>query len=267
MKPYISLLRVRVLNGLQYRAAALSGLATQFFWGLMLIFIYKAFYGGAADSGGFSYQDLVTYVWLQQAFLSLLMLWDTDTDIRDMIMTGEISYELCRPVNLYRMWYVKLLSRRLSQGALRFAPVVILGFLMPAPYKLAFPQSPAAFLLFVATLFLGLLLLVAISMMAYLSIFMTLSPDGSLLLPAILGEFFAGMTIPLPLMPLWLQKVCMFLPFRWTADFPLRVYSGHIGTSEAIWGLGAQCLWIAFLLATGEFIMRRVTRLAVVQGG
>ena len=65
MKPYLSLLRVRFLNGLQYRAAAFGGLVTQFFWGLMLIFIFSAFYGDAAYSNGFSFNDLVTYIWLQ----------------------------------------------------------------------------------------------------------------------------------------------------------------------------------------------------------
>jgi ABC-2 type transport system permease protein len=171
MKPYVSLLRARFLNGLQYRAAAIGGLATQFFWGIMLVFIYKAFYGDAAGSNGFSFKDLVSFVWLQQAFLSFVMLYDWDSEMLDMIMTGGISYELCRPVNIYQIWYVKLLSKRLSRGIMRFAPVIILGFLMPAPYNMSLPQSPVSFLLFLVTLFLGLFLLVAISMLIYISIF------------------------------------------------------------------------------------------------
>ena len=39
MKKYISVLRIRFLNGLQYRAAALGGLATQFAWGGMLVLL------------------------------------------------------------------------------------------------------------------------------------------------------------------------------------------------------------------------------------
>ena len=37
MKKYLSLLRMRFIAGLQYRAAALAGIATQFAWGFMLI--------------------------------------------------------------------------------------------------------------------------------------------------------------------------------------------------------------------------------------
>jgi len=267
MMPYISLLRVRFLNGLQYRAAAIGGLATQFFWGVMLIFTYNAFFAGAAASDGFYFRDLVTFVWLQQAFLSFIFLYDWDNELLDMITTGDISYELCRPINVYQVWYVKLLSKRLARGFLRFSPIVIIGFLIPYPFNLSLPQSPVAFLLFIATLFLGLLLLVSISMLIYISVFKTMSPVGSVGIFGIIGEFFAGMTIPIPLMPIWLQEVTAFMPFRWTADLPLRVYSGHIGTEEALFGIAMQIFWFIVLVAVGALVMKRVTRLSVVQGG
>lgn len=267
MKPYISLFRVRLINGLQYRAAALGGLATQFFWGIMLVFIYAAFYSGSGESGGFTYKDLVTFIWLQQAFLTFVFLYDWDSELLDMITTGGISYELCRPVNLYQVWYVKLLSKRVARAALRFGPVVMLGFLMPHPYNLSLPKSPISFLLFIITLFLGLFLLVSISMLIYISVFKTMSPIGSIGIFSILGEFFAGMTIPIPLMPVWLQKICMVLPFRYTSDLPFRTYSGNIGTSEALTGIAIQAAWIVVLILIGAVVMKKTTRLSVVQGG
>lgn len=267
MKPYTSLLRVRFLNGLQYRAAAIGGLVTQFFWGLMLVFVYSAFYMEDISAGGFLYKDLVSFIWLQQAFLSFFMLYDWDSELLDMITTGGIGYELCRPVEVYNVWYVKLLSKRLSRGLLRFAPVIILGFLMPKPYNMSLPESPLHLLLFFITMFLGLFLLVAISMLIYISVFKTMSSSGSIVIFGIIGEFFSGMTIPIPFMPSWLQKVCMFLPFRWTSDLPLRVYSGNIVVTEAVKGIAVQFIWIALLVFIGAFFMKRVTRLAVVQGG
>lgn len=267
MKPYFSLLRVRFLNGLQYRAAALGGLTTQFFWGVMAILIYQAFYqnGGKAPSMGFS--QLVTYIWLQQALLALIMLYDWDYELFDMIMNGGISYELCRPCQLYGLWYAKLLSKRLSSATLRFSPIILIGFVVPAPYRMSLPENPGAFLLFLVTMMLGVLLLVAISMLIYISVFKTLSPIGSMAFIGIIGEFFSGSTIPVPLMPDWLQKVCYFLPFRWTADLPLRVYSGNIGLAEAGLSVGVQLIWLILLAGAGIILMRRVTRRIVIQGG
>jgi len=267
MRPYFSLLRVRFLNGLQYRASAIGGLATQLWWGVMLIFIYRGFYGDGAASGGFAFSDLVTYIWLQQAFLAFIWLYDFDGELLDMIISGGISYELCRPINIYQVWYVKLLSKRLASGFLRFLPIIIVGFIVPYPYNLAMPQSLLSFLLFVITLFLGLLLLVAISMLIFISIFKTMSPVGSIGIISTIGQFFAGTAIPIPLMPQWLQNVASFTPFRWTADLSLRVYSGHIATQEALWGIVMQFAWIVVLVSLGAFIMRRVSRLSMVQGG
>ena len=267
MKPYVSLLKVRFLNGLQYRAAALGGLVTQFFWGGMLVLIYRAFYGGSDIANGYAYKDLVSATWLQQAFLAFVMLYDWDSEMLDSIMTGSISYELTRPVDLYRLWYVKIISKRLAMAALRFAPIVIAAFFMPRPYNLSPPDSLPAFMLFIVTLFLGLILLGALSMLIYISVFKTMSPIGSMTAFSLLSEFFGGLTIPVPLMPAWLQNVCMALPYRCIGDLPFRVYTGHIGVSGAFFGIAAQLLWIAVLVAAGMYWMNRVTRLAAVQGG
>jgi len=267
MKPYFSLLRVRFLNGLQYRLAAFSGMTTQVAWGLMLVFIYSAFFGDAAVSDGFTFKQLVTFVWLQQAALTLIFIYDYDGELLEMITTGGIGYELCRPVNIYYVWYAKLVSKRTATACLRFFPVIIVAFLIPYPFRLSLPYSPLAFCLFVVTLFIGLLLVVSINMMVYISNFKTLSPGGSIAFISIIGEFFGGQTIPIPLMPGWLQEVSAFLPFRWVADLPFRVYSGHIGTKEALTGLAMQLIWLTILISAGMLIMRRVARLSMVQGG
>ncbi|HZJ83342.1 MAG TPA: ABC transporter permease [Clostridia bacterium] len=267
MKSYISAFRVRFLNGLQYRAAALGGLTTQFFWGVMAIFIYKAFYESGGQPQTISFSELTTYLWLQQAFLALLMLYDWDYELFDMITSGNISYELCRPCNLYWFWYVKLLSKRLASATLRFSPIIIIAFLLPATYRLSLPYSPVSFLLFIITMLLGLLLLVAISMLIYISVFKTMSPVGSMAFVGLTGEFFSGMIIPVPLMPEWLQRVCYIMPFRWTADLPLRIYSGNIRIDQGLVSIGVQLLWILILISVGSIMMKRITKRVVVQGG
>lgn len=265
MRAYISIFRVRFMSGLQYRAAAIGGLCTQFFWGIMAILIYQAFYRKAGQS--FSLSQLVTYIWLQQAFLSLLMLYDWDYELFDMITLGNISYELCRPCDLYGLWFVKLISKRLARATLRFSPILLVSLFLPIPYRLSLPNSVTSFMLFLITMILALMLLISISMLIYISVFRTMSPVGSMALLGILGEFFSGATIPIPLMPSWLQKICYILPFRWTADLPLRIYSGSIGSREALLSIVVQVIWIVILGGGGYLIMNRITNNIVVQGG
>ncbi|MEF3303874.1 ABC transporter permease [Paenibacillus sp. GYB003] len=267
MKAYYSVLRLRLLLGLQYRAAAVAGVMTQFFFGFLFIMIFEAFYAQTSGEPPMSLEQLIVYLWLQQSFLAFIMLWFRDNELFDLITSGNIAYELCRPAGLYEFWYAKLLAQRLSAALLRCVPILVVAMLLPRPYRLTLPPAASSFMLFAAALLLGLLVLVAISMLIYISVFYTMSPVGSLLLFGLLGEFLAGMTIPVPLMPSWLQTIVLLLPFHLTADFPFRVYSGHIPPAEAFRGIGLQLLWLAALLFVGKTALRRALRRVVVQGG
>ncbi|MBD2872731.1 ABC transporter permease [Paenibacillus arenilitoris] len=267
MKAYISVFKLRLYNGMQYRAAALAGIATQFFWGFIIIMVYEAFYSQGGIEAPISLSELISYVWLQQAFLALIILWFRDNELFQLITTGNIAYELCRPSGIYGLWFAKLLAQRLASALLRCMPIIAVALLLPEPYRLLPPPDPATFLLFATTLLLGLFIMVALSMLMYISVFVTLSPSGSMLVFAVLGEFLAGMVIPIPLMPGWLQSIVDLLPFRYSADFPFRVYSGHIPKDEAWIGIGIQCAWLAALIGIGKLAMGKALRRVVVQGG
>ncbi|MBW5446327.1 ABC transporter permease [Cohnella sp. CFH 77786] len=269
MRAYWSAGKLRFVGGLQYRSAAFAGMATQFFWGFMYIMIFVAFYSHSSRAGtpSMTLGELISYIWLQQAFLAFIALWFRDNEIFQLITSGNIAYELCRPCGLYEYWYVKLLATRLSSALLRCFPIVLVAAFLPEPYRIGPPPSAASLFLFMASLFIGLLVLVAISMFIYISVFWTMSPVGSLLIFGVLGEFMAGLVIPIPFMPGWLQNIVYALPFRWTADFPFRVYSGHIPAGEALRGLGIQAAWLFALVLIGKRIMTKALRNVVIQGG
>ena len=90
---YLSFFRLRFAMGLQYRTAALAGIVTQFVWGFMEIMIFKAFYRADAASFPMSFQATVSYIWLQQAFLSLFAAWMMDNEIFSMIINDDVAYE------------------------------------------------------------------------------------------------------------------------------------------------------------------------------
>lgn len=267
MRAYYSLFKIRVLKGLQYRVAALAGMATQFFWGFMYIMIFEAFYRSTTSVQPISFRELIQVLWLQQSFLVFIILWYRDGELIDLITSGNIAYELCRPIDLYRLWYAKLIGQRLSGALLRCFPIIIVASLLPDPYKFSLPQTLSSFILFIITLLLGLILVVAISMLIYISVFYTMSGVGSLLIFGVLGEFFSGLVIPVPLMPDAMKKLVYILPFRYTSDLPFRIYSGNIGTSEAVISIGVQILWILIIIYLGRLWMKRALKRVVVQGG
>jgi ABC-2 type transport system permease protein len=262
-----AIFKLRLAQGLTYRTAAAAGVATQFFWGMILIMMFTAFYGNQTSVDGFTKSQLTTYIWLQQAFLVFIALWIRDLELFELIRTGNIAYELCRPINLYSFWYTKLLSSRFASAALRCLPILVFAYFFPKPYGLELPDSLTALLLFIVALVLGVMINVAISMFIYISVFITLSPIGSLLIFSVVGEFFSGMVIPIPLMPDALQKVLMCLPFRYTGYLPFRIYSGNVGITDAVIGIGIQIFWLLFLPLLGNFLLNKALKHLVVQGG
>lgn len=267
MRVYFSVFKMRLINGLQYRTAAFAGVATQFFWGFLNIMIFEAFYQNSTVNQPISLEQLIDYIWLQQSFLVFIMLWFRDREIFDLITGGNIAYELCRPCGIYGFWYSKLIAQRVSGALLRCLPILIIAFLLPEPYGLSMPTSFAAAALFISTLLIGLCVLVAISMFIYISVFVTMSPVGSTLMISVLGEFFAGLIIPIPLMPHWLQKIAYILPFRLASDLPFRIYSGNIPINEGLISIFIQLIWFVALVFIGRVLLGKALKRVVVQGG
>ncbi|MDK2808665.1 MAG: viologen exporter family transport system permease protein [Clostridiales bacterium] len=210
-KKYRSFFRLRFSMGLQYRAAALAGVITQFVWGLLQILVYRAFYQGNEAAFPMTFSATVSYVWLQQAFLAFFAAWMMEEEIFDVIMNGNIAYELCRPIDLYAMWFSRSLANRLSKSLLRCFPILIIAAFLPAPYGLRLPASLLCFVAFLLTLILGLMVSVSFCMLIYVASIFTISPNGLRMLFTSAVEFFSGGVIPLPFFPAKLQLIMELL--------------------------------------------------------
>ena len=226
MRAYTSFLKIRFINGLQYRTAAYAGIATQFAFAFMYIMLYQTFYKSTPTKAPMEFSQLSSYIWLQQAFLALFMTWILDNDIFSLITSGNVAYELCRPIDIYNTWFVKNCAIRLSKAALRCFPILIIAFLLPEPYKFTLPSSLAATLLFILAMFLGFLVVVSYCMLVYIFTFYTISPMGVRVALVMTAEFLSGGLVPLPFLPEWLTKYLYITPFAAMQNVPFRIYSG-----------------------------------------
>ncbi len=267
MKKYFSFFRLRFTMGLQYRAAAAAGIVTQFLWGAMEILIYRAFYQADPSAFPMTLQATCCYIWLQQAFLALFMGWMMESEIFESIQNGSIAYELCRPVDLYNMWFSRSLAHRLARAVLRCMPILLVTALIPAPYGMTLPTSPMAALGFIVGIALGLWITVAICMLVYILTFFTLSPAGIRIVAVSAIEFLSGAVLPLPFFPDTLRKIMELLPFASMQNVPYRIYSLDLTGTLALRALGLQCFWAIALVILGRLLMRTACRHVVVQGG
>ena len=178
MRAYFSYFKLKFISGLQYRSAALAGIATQFFFGFVYIMVYVAFYESGSGSVPMELSQLITYVWLNQSFFALINQFYKDQELFQLIRTGNISYELSRPKNLYFLWYFKILGQRLANVVMRFFPLLLVTVLLPEPYKFSAPESLLSFGLFILSLFIGTLLVTAMSTLYPILMLLTMNEKG-----------------------------------------------------------------------------------------
>ncbi len=267
MKKYLSFFRLRFTMGLQYRAAALAGISTQFAWGFLLVMMYRAFYRADAAAFPMSFSATVSYIWLQQAFFAMLTAWNMEHEIFASIESGNIAYEMCRPINIYNMWYARSMAYRLSGALLRCAPILIVAVFLPRPYRLEMPADFPHFLLFIVTLVLGMAVTVSFGMLIYALTFFTISPQGLRMIYFSTVDFFAGAIIPLPFFPEKIQNFMEWLPFASMQNVPLRVYSGSMSGEEMWRAILLQLFWLVVVTAAGKLLCRQAERNIKVQGG
>ena len=267
MRFYLSYFKLRFITGLEYRAAALAGLATQFFFGLVFVMVYLAFYESGSGNVPMEFSQLVTYLWLNQAFYSLVNMLYKDGEIFDLIKNGNIAYELIRPKKIYFMWFAKIMGQRLAMVTLRCIPVILITLLLPKPFNLGIPASIPNFLLFIGTLLMGTLLMTAIITLYHVITLNTLNEKGIPHIFATIADILSGVVVPIPFFPTFLQVISNYLPFRYVSDLPFRIYSGNIGINEGIFGLLIQFIWLFIIIIIGYAITQKSLKRVVVQGG
>jgi ABC-2 type transport system permease protein len=248
---------------LQYRAAALAGIVTQVFFGLVRVMIFQAFYHSSTGAQPMSAQQTTTYLWLSQAFLLMVML-GADSELAAMIRTGNIAFDLVRPVDLYNYWLARSFSGRAAPMVLRALPIMVIVALIG---QLNAPASVLHAVLFLISLTLGLILAVVFFAIVTISLLWTVSGEGmSRLAPPIIF-FLSGMIVPLPLFPESVQPLIRAMPFRGIIDVPFRIYLGQLAPREVLVGFVQQVVWIAVFIVMGRMLLSRGLRRLVIQGG
>ncbi len=267
MKKYFSVFRIRFINGLQYRAVLFFTLAARFAWGFMEVLAYTALYRSGYAGASMEYSQTVSYMWMQQVLFVLFSVVFSDGDIYSAIGSGSIAYEMVRPMDLYGRWFCQSAANRVSFTLINALPVLVVACIIPQPYRMTLPVGAGQFGLFLVSMVLALGVTVAFAMLMYVSLFYTLSQRGVRIIVTAVTSFLSGGVIPLPFFPAQVLAVVELLPFAAMQNMPLRIYSGNIAGSSAVYGVLFQLFWLVVLVFLGRLWMGRAQKKVIVQGG
>ena len=264
---YVAYFKMKFLNEIQYKIAAIAGILTQFSWGFMYVMLYTAFLkGGTSD---YSVSQMCTYIWLNQAFFTMFNIWALDNEILEECRTGIISTELIKPVDLYYIWHSKTLGTKLAKVALRAIPILfICSMHFMGQFRLMPPMSLGALGLSIFTFIMSAGIMLAYIMIMYVAVMKTISSQGIRTAFYLIFDFCSGGLVPIPFMPDVIVKVLKFTPFYYMQNISSNIYNGYItNTGEIMKAIIIQIFWLAILTVIGKKMMKNQIRKIEVNGG
>lgn len=263
MNRYLAIVKARFLVLFQYRAAALAGLFTQIFWGLIYTMVFTAFYTENSAASPITLSQAIAFIWINQALLQLIP-WNFDKEVLEEIRSGNVCYSLIRPLELYWFWFSKAIALRIVPTLLRSIPLIALASMF---FGLEPPISWHAGALFLLSCIFSLLLSSALTTIVAITLFWTISGEGIIRLMPSVVILLSGVLVPLPLFPEWMQPFLSLQPFRAILDIPCRFYTGILATEQWLYYLLFQLMWAFFFILLGKYLLKRSLQKLVIQGG
>jgi ABC-2 type transport system permease protein len=261
---HIGIVAAAVKQEMAYRfnffTAILGALLTM----ALLYYLWSAIYH-SATSMEMSYQALITYVCLGQAF-SFARPGQRRVLVRIGlgIRRGDVVLDLIRPTDYQLLTFSETLGAYLMEIAMVSLPSYLLALLV---FGIDPPASSEAALGFVISLMGALFLVFSLDFLVGMMAFWTFSVWGLGYAKIAVLDILAGTIIPLTLFPEWLQRIVLALPFKGMAYTPLAIYVGEIEGSGIWTSILGQFAWgVGLVLLTRLLWLRRRRRIEI-QGG
>lgn len=248
---------------LTYRAAAVAGLVTNLFFGVLRAEVLLALYGGRETVAGYGVADAVTYAGLTQALIAMLMIFGW-YELMATVHSGEVAGDLLRPMDYQAYWLARDAGRAVAGLLLR-------GVLLLALYGLIFdlraPAGPLGWLALAAALGLAWLVSFAFRFLVNLAAFWSPNAAGIGRFLFFAGLFFSGFFMPLDFFPAWVQAAAAWTPFPYMVDTVVEVYLGIAAGPALLGALALQAAWALALLLAGRAVLALGVRRLTLLGG
>jgi ABC-2 type transport system permease protein len=260
---YLEIARRAFLRHLTYRAATLAGLTTNSFWGVMLSYLFLAFYGELDVVAGWSKADALAFVWLAQALIMPLHIWGW-YEIALTIRSGDVVSDLSKPFDYYGFWLSQDAGRALYHTLFRGVPTLVVGLVL---FRIELPLDPLRWTAFLLSLALAVWISFGLRFITNVAAFWLLDYRGVVVLLMFCNSFFSGMLVPLVYWPDGARLAVGWLPFAGMVQAPVDVILGKATGVDLAGVLLFQFAWGVGLMALGRLMLDRAEGRVLVQGG
>jgi len=263
MPVFLATIRTSFRRQMTYRAANLSGLATNLVFGFFRAAIFIALYQDQTSVNGFSVQDAITYAGLTQAIIGFLSFFRW-FDLMNTINDGSVGSDLLKPMNYFLYWLGIDVGRALSTFLIRSLPLFLVFALF---YDIVLPSTLMHWGAVLISLILSLLVSFGWRFLVNLAAFWSPNALGIGRFAFGLSWTFSGFFMPLAFFPDWLANFSRATPFAASIYIPIQVFLGNVQDSALVQSLLLQLFWVITLVVLDQIILSLGLKKLVVQGG
>jgi ABC-2 type transport system permease protein len=263
MRLYLEVARKSFQRQLSYRTANLAGIAVNFFFTCLRVFIFTSVVAYRSQVAGYSLSQIIAYMCLTEALMMTTGVI-SGSELMDSVMTGRVAMDLVRPWDFFLYWLSRNLGRAVYFALYRALPLFVLSSIV---FGLELPANWAITGLFLISLCLAVLVSSLIGFLVNFASMWTTDARGVAGIAMTLVWFFSGMLLPPEFLPRWLRSVVWWLPFQAQLYAPVMVYLGPVGTLGRWQLMLLQALWSLLLIGFAKAMIGAGRRKLTVQGG
>ncbi|MEW6524016.1 MAG: ABC-2 family transporter protein [Bacillota bacterium] len=263
MRAYYELGVTSFRRHMTYRTAALAGLATNFFFGILRVYMFTAVLESGAPFAAYTHGQILAYTGWTQALMATLIVYGW-FELMHTVKSGEVVGDLCRPMNYFWFWQVKDLGRAAQATLVRAVPLLV-GYRLMFPVYL--PGTAIVWLAFVASLITALFMSFAWRFAVSTISFWMLDARGVMSLAYMVSWFLSGFFVPVDVFPAWAIGIVKYTPFPYMLHAPLQVVMGRLAGTALLHAMAVQVCWLTVLWLLCSVLLRLGLRRLVIQGG
>ena len=263
MRLFLELSKRAFQRHLTYRTAAIAGLVTNTFFGLLRAALLIALYGQQTEVVGISLQGAITYTALTQGLIAYLSIFGW-YELMESVNTGQVGADLLKPMNYFTFWLAKDLGRAGLNLLTRGVTMLLIYTFF---FDIYFPSHGWQWLAVTVALILSWLISFAWQFLVNLTAFWSPNARG-------IGRFWFGLAwvlsgfiMPLRFYPDWFITLANLTPFPAMVNTLVEIYLGVLTGPALLQALLSQLGWAVGLIVVGQWVLRAGLRRLVIQGG
>jgi ABC-2 type transport system permease protein len=259
VKAYAALYKAGFRRQSTYRAALISGLAANLFFGVFRSALFIGLYKQVDDAGGLGLSQALTYVWILQVLFGVVFtnwLWEYPEAVR----SGNFVVDLLRPGDPFLRLLAVDAGRTTFVLLLRGIPQLVLPALL---LDLALPTTFAGIAALAVSF--GLCIVAAFELRFAFGSMAFWTPDYRGWWNLLFGFVWlaAGFVVPVQFFPGLLRTIAEHNPLSALLMMPVSVATGR----DVVPTLVEQLGWVLVVGVACQALMRFAERRLVVHGG